>query len=83
VQCGGWEGSYGYEYLGENLRYFQAPQHQKCFLFISGAFREKSGVLFNLKSGQGSATTMVEEMANVCAYPLKVVKLNEQKLGLK
>lgn len=46
VQCGGWQQQLGSEYLGAQPRIPLSPLTDRCYVFISSALREKSGVLF-------------------------------------
>ena len=46
VECGGWSGMQGHEYLGSMARHLITPITEKYFVFIAGALREKSAIGF-------------------------------------
>ena len=71
IECGGWTGFQGNEYLGSQQRFFITPISEKYFVFISSALREKSGVAFRAIPRDNFCSHIVQELANVCTVPLR------------
>jgi len=71
VECGGWAGYHGNEYLGNSARLFITPVTERYFVYMSSALREKSAVAFRTIPAQDSCGNIVEEFANLCTIPLQ------------
>ena len=71
VECGGWSGSQGHEYVGSMARHLITPITEKYFVFISGALREKSAIGFKTVDNEESSGHVIEEFATICSVAFK------------
>ena len=71
VECGGWSGLQGNEYLGSMARHLITPITEKYFVFISAALREKSAIGFKTIPGEESTSSIIEEFATLCSVAYK------------
>ena len=78
IECGGFKMIQGTEYLGTSYRMLCSPLTTKYFLYLSGAIRETSSLVFRTNTSEETISEFFEEFSSICGVSSKSIYLSTQ-----